>query len=142
MLGALAGRYYWYQVPGDDPNAAYAHFEWTPDHTGLIENLRSRRGQLLVGRFQVEPRSGKLIGALVVSGRAIYETVDADMKSLTEYSFDQATPVKSVSALQPDGSIDVSGAEYQSGRWRDYRHFRFVEVSVDELTTKGLIRDR
>jgi|GEM_PF-5969009 len=139
LLASMAGRYYWYEAPGDDPNAAWLHLEWTPDGQAMTESLQSRKNRLLVGRFQIEPRSRKIIGAVVVKRQALYQTLDVGESAMTQYGFEQAAPVKSVSRLQADGSIDVNDAVYRAGAWQAYRHFRLVEVSRDDLVARGLL---
>ncbi|HEY5072408.1 MAG TPA: hypothetical protein VII63_10290 [Caulobacteraceae bacterium] len=142
LLATMAGRYYWYEVPGDDPKASFLHLEWSTPGRVLGITLRAKKKIQMIAQDQLDDTSGKLMGVEVVPKQARYVTIDPSANRITEYGYINGTPVRGTMTLITDGSIDGVSQRYANGSWTDYGHVKLVETSQEELVAAGFFKQK
>lgn len=140
MLSAMAGRYYWYQVAGEDPHAAYVKLAWATPQEALSVIVASKTDQLRVAEYKMDDRSHKILVAELAMYKPQYGTIEATASRATEYTYVAGAPIRVIDKLQPDGSILETRQTFANAAWRDASTARLVETTIDDLTAQGLIK--
>lgn len=140
LLAAMAGRYYWRQVFGDDPRASYLHFEWRVPGQVLAESIRTRSASQLIGQVQLDGATGKLLTSEIESRRARYSTSDASAKTVSSYGYIDAVPIQETMTLARDGSIEAVVRQYRGGAWSAYQTTTLVEAPKEDLQALGFLK--
>ncbi|HEX3701187.1 MAG TPA: hypothetical protein VHV27_11000 [Phenylobacterium sp.] len=140
FFAATVGKYYWYEVPGQDPHLAYYHSEWVSQGQVLAAAIRNKRGPAALFEIKLDPATGKLMEANIVSAGAYYSTADASRDGVVNYAYFQDKPLRTTWRLQPDGAVSAIEEQFKDGTWTMTTHAQLVEATEDELQAAGLIK--
>jgi hypothetical protein len=140
MLSAMAGKYYWFQVPGHDPHEAFMKVNWVTPQQALSVTVRNKTDQLEVYEYKLDAKTGKVIFAAVIGGKGQYGTIEAGMTKATAFTFVDGVPVRIILRPTPDGALVETRQTFVSGGWRDGSNVRLAEATTDELTAQGLMK--
>ena len=140
LSGMVTQQYYWYQMPGQDPHAAYTSFTWIASQQTLSAQTRSKSGPLLVTEYMLEAKTGQVIYAGMQQGVAFYGTVKATPASTTAYGYEQGKALRVIERRQPDGSITEVEQSYIAGGWANPSNVTLAPTTPDELIAAGLMK--
>jgi tetratricopeptide (TPR) repeat protein len=140
MLSAMAGKYYWVQVPGHDAHEAFMKVYWFTPQQALSVTVRTKTDQLEVYEYKLDAKTGKVIFAAVIGSKSEYGTIDARATTATAFTFVDGVPVRIIIRPAPDGALVEARQTFVSGGWRDGTNTRLVETTTDELIAQGLMK--
>lgn len=141
VLSKVAGRYYWFPIPGKDPQFAYLHFEWATPQQVLSYSVRIKKGALIIGEYSLDQSTGKLLEAARVSNRVVYGTAETSADTLIEFSFDNEKPTKTTTKLLADGSAISNVQIYSDNSWKNTgSSMTMVEVTQETLEAQGFLK--
>jgi tetratricopeptide (TPR) repeat protein len=142
FLADLAGRYFWYEVSGQDPHATVIRIAWTTPQQVLNYWVRTKARGIASGEYKLDPATGKIIEAEAVPGVVFYGTAIASPTAVTEYFFINGKPSRNVLTRQADGSYVVQAQDYANGTWQNGESVSFVEISEAEAEKKGFFKQK
>jgi tetratricopeptide (TPR) repeat protein len=140
LLANMAGRYYWYQVPGKDAHEAYVQVAWVMPQKTLSLIIKTKSDQLRVQEFKIDDKSNEVIYAAVVDDQQQYGTSAPTRGGQALYTYVSGVPTREMLRQRPDGSMSDETQTYADGRWKPATSAALTETTVDELVAQGLVK--
>lgn len=140
LLASMAGRYYWYQVPGRDPHEAYLQVGWVAPQKTLSLIIKSKSDQLKVQEFKIDEKSNEVIYAAVVDDQQQYGTTAPTRGGQALYTYVNGVPTREILRQRSDGSMSDDTQTYADGHWKQTTSVALTETTVDELVAQGLMK--
>lgn len=144
VLRSLAGRFYWYELPGLDPHTAYSKYAWAVQDQTLSVTMHTKTGLTEALEYQVDPLTGAIMVAANLGNTIFYGTASAvdSGSSWMTYTFFKNYPTRDTFTVQPDGSITEHDEQFRDGAWKDEGVINMIPVSPEELQADGLMKKK
>jgi tetratricopeptide (TPR) repeat protein len=142
LLGDLAGRYFWYEIPGKDPHLVVIHFEWAEPQQALNYWIRGKSSTIAAGAYRLDPATNKIAEAEAMINGVFYATVSVSRAGTTEFFFINGAPRKVLTTRSPDGSYTDKAQSYANGSWQDADSVTLVELPQADAESQGFFKPK
>ncbi|MGD0143324.1 MAG: tetratricopeptide repeat protein [Rhizomicrobium sp.] len=142
FLPAMVGKYYWYQVSGENPQQMFVHVEWATPQQILRSTVHTKDRTIVVAETVLDNTTGKLLDISLTANSVEYGTSEASMDHDVEYYYLPSKPSKQIETLLSDGSIKIIAQTYNGNSWQEAQTVTLVEVSQDTLQAQGFLKHK
>jgi tetratricopeptide (TPR) repeat protein len=141
-LTPMVGKYYWYQVTGQDPHSMVFHLDATTAPNALLLSVRAKNGVLQLDEYQYDEATHILMISGVSGQNQLYGTADLSGNALRGYLYVSNVAVQYAITPAADGSAVEQEQQLVKGAWQNTAQIQLVEVSEADLQQAGFLRKK
>jgi tetratricopeptide (TPR) repeat protein len=128
ILASLAGQY-WMQIDGQP--VQYNQYKWETPGLILAYTGLDRSGNVIVGRFQLDPTTSQISDLTLYKGQTTLGTVEVAPDHFVEEGDQRGTHVRLTYQQTSAGAFQVTAQTLQKGEWHTAKTINVVQVSSD-----------